>query len=45
MRKIVFHCSGFGDTLVCFKALYAIKELYPKDKLIVLYCNEWGGDN
>ncbi|MCR2066086.1 glycosyltransferase family 9 protein [Campylobacter helveticus] len=35
MRRIVFHQNGFGDLLVCFKALYAIKCLYPKDKLIL----------
>ena len=35
MRKIIFQGSGFGDFWVCFKALYAIKQLYPKDKLIV----------
>ncbi|MCR2062252.1 glycosyltransferase family 9 protein [Campylobacter helveticus] len=35
MRRIVFHQDGFGDLLVCFKALYAIKCLYPKDKLIL----------
>ena len=35
MRRIVFHQDGFGDLLVCFKALYAIKCLYPNDKLIL----------
>lgn len=35
MRRIVFHQNGFGDLLVCFKALYAIKCLYPNDKLIL----------
>ncbi|MBS4313668.1 glycosyltransferase family 9 protein [Campylobacter vulpis] len=35
MRRIVFHQNGFGDLLVCFKALYAIKCLYPKDKLVL----------
>ncbi|EFO9429670.1 hypothetical protein HL741_001453, partial [Campylobacter upsaliensis] len=35
MRRIVFHQNGFGDLLVCFKALFAIKCLYPNDKLIL----------
>lgn len=37
MGKIVFgkDMGGFGDLLCCFKALYAIKSLYPQDKLIV----------
>ncbi len=26
MKNIVFHSDGFGDLLVCFKALYAIKQ-------------------
>lgn len=34
--KILFHADGFGDLFVCFKALYAIKELYPKYKLVLL---------
>ena len=37
MRKIIFHGGGFGDFFLCFKALYAIKQLYPKDKLIVYH--------
>lgn len=34
--KILFHADGFGDLLVCFKALYAIKQLYPEYKLSLL---------
>ena len=37
MRKIIFHGGGFGDFFLCFKALYAIKQLYPKDKLTVYH--------
>lgn len=33
--KIVFNANGFGDLLVCFKALYAIKELYKDDELVL----------
>lgn len=36
MKNIVFHSDGFGDLLVCFKALYAIKQLYPEYKLFLL---------
>lgn len=36
MKNIVFHADGFGDAFVCFKALYAIKELYPEYKLSFL---------
>lgn len=28
MGKIIFHGDGFGDFFVCFKALFAIKQLY-----------------
>lgn len=34
-KSIVFHAGGFGDLFVCFKALYALKELYPQHKLIL----------
>lgn len=34
---IVFHAGGFGDLLVCFKAIYALKMLYPHYKLILLH--------
>lgn len=36
MKNIVFHADGFGDAFVCFKALYAIKELYPEYQLSFL---------
>ncbi|HDZ5066215.1 TPA: hypothetical protein RTH03_001479 [Campylobacter jejuni] len=42
MKNIVFHANGFGDLLVCFKALYATKQLYPEYKLFLLI-SEWGG--
>lgn len=37
MAKIIFQGGGFGDFLCCFKALYAIKCLYPNDKLIIYH--------
>ena len=37
MRKIVFQGDGFGDFFVCFKALYALKQLYPNDKIIAYH--------
>lgn len=37
MKKIIFHADGFGDLLVCFKAIYALKMLYPQYKLILLH--------
>ncbi|MCH3879013.1 hypothetical protein [Campylobacter jejuni] len=40
MKNIVFHSDGFGDLLVCFKALYAIKQLYPEYKLFWLCHNK-----
>lgn len=37
MAKIIFQGGGFGDFLCCFKALYAIKCLYPNDELIIYH--------
>ena len=37
MGKIIFHGGGFGDFFVCFKALFAIKQLYPQHKLIAYH--------
>lgn len=37
MAKIIFQGNGFGDFLCCFKALYAIKNLYPNDELIIYH--------
>ena len=37
MAKIIFQGNGFGDFLCCFKALYAIKCLYPNDELIIYH--------
>ncbi len=37
MGKIIFHGSGFGDFFVCFKALFAIKQLYPQHQLIAYH--------
>ncbi len=37
MAKIIFQGSGFGDFWCCFKALYAIKCLYPNDELIIYH--------
>lgn len=37
MAKIIFQGGGFGDFLCCFKALYAIKCLYPNDSLIIYH--------
>ncbi len=37
MRKIVFQGDGFGDFFMCFKALYALKQLYPNDKIIAYH--------
>ena len=37
MRTIIFHGGGFGDFFVCFKALFAIKQLYPQDRLIAYH--------
>lgn len=41
MAKIIFHFQGggFGDFLCCFKALYAIKCLYPNDSLGIYALN------
>ena len=42
MAKIIFHDNGYGlgDVLMCFKSLYAIKQLYPQYKLVFYY--HWG---
>ncbi len=37
MGKIIFHGGGFGDFFVCFKALFAIKQLYPQHQLIAYH--------
>lgn len=37
MAKIIFQGNGFGDFLCCFKALYAIKNLYPSYELIIYH--------
>ncbi|MGX3011973.1 glycosyltransferase family 9 protein [Helicobacter sp. 23-1044] len=37
MAKIIFQGGGFGDFLCCFKALYAIKCLFPNDELLIYH--------
>lgn len=43
-QTLIFHTDGFGDLLVCFKSLYALKSLYPQYKLILFHSGYYLSD-